>query len=302
MIDRLISSSGRYLRIHAFCPLLVCAVFLLSACTGAAAVGPSTPVGPPKAVLPTVIAATVTSAGEDRATVMPSANAKATKPGKEGKTDKQGQEGREGQLTPTAPDAGPFLAPEMLGRPTDHSMTMNILPAEALEVYVEYGATPGIYTDQTSTATLAGGQPTEITLDDLQPDTRTFYRVRYRAPGATDFAGGEERSVVTQRAPGSAFTFAIQGDSHPERVNKQFDAELYVRALNNAAADRPDFYLTIGDDFSVDNSQDGQRGHGHAALHEAASNGWGWWKRRCSWSTATTSRLRWRTWTARPTT
>ena len=253
MIDRLISSSGRYLRIHAFCPLLVCAVFLLSACTGAAAVGPSTPVGPPKAVLPMVIAPTVTIVGEDRATVMPSANAKATKPGKEGKTDKQGQEGREGQLTPTAPNAGPFLAQEMLGRPTDHSVTMNILPAEALEVYVEYGVAPGVYTARTPAVRLAGSQPFEITLEGLQPDARTYYRIRHRPPGGTEFAAGEERSFITQRSSGSAFTFAIQGDSHPERVNKQFDAELYVRALNNAAADRPDFYLTIGDDFSVDN-------------------------------------------------
>ena len=201
MIDRLISSSGRYLRIRAFCPLLVCAVFLLSACTGAAAVGPSTPVGPPKAVLPTVIAPTVTSAGEDRASVMPPANAKATKPGKEGKTDKQGQEGREGQLTPTAPDAGPFLAPEMLGRPTDHSVTMNILPAEALEVYVEYGATPGIYTDQTSTATLAGGQPTR---DHARRSSaghahllpRALSRSRARLTSLAERSGALSRSVL----------------------------------------------------------------------------------------------------------
>ena len=35
-------------------------------------------------------------------------------------------------------------------------------------------------------------------------------------------------------------------------MDKQFDADLYARALTNAAADRPDFYITIGDDFSVD--------------------------------------------------
>ena len=57
---------------------------------------------------------------------------------------------------------------------------------------------------------------------------------------------------MTQRAPGSTFTFDIQGDSHPERVEKQFNADLYTRTLLSAAADQPDFYMTIGDDFSVD--------------------------------------------------
>ncbi len=63
---------------------------------------------------------------------------------------------------------------------------------------------------------------------------------------------GEEHSFMTQRAPGSTFTFGIQGDSHPERVNKQFNADLYERTLLSAASDQPDFYMTIGDDFSVD--------------------------------------------------
>jgi hypothetical protein len=33
---------------------------------------------------------------------------------------------------------------------------------------------------------------------------------------------------------------------------KEFNADLCVRTLQSAAADRPDFYLNIGDDFSVD--------------------------------------------------
>ena len=54
------------------------------------------------------------------------------------------------------------------------------------------------------------------------------------------------------RDRGSTFVFEIQGDSHPERVKKQFDAALYAQMLSSVAADRPDFYLTSGDDFSVD--------------------------------------------------
>lgn len=71
-------------------------------------------------------------------------------------------------------------------------------------------------------------------------------RLKYNAQA------GAEHTFMTQRAAGSAFTFDIQGDSHPERVNQQFDPGLYTRTLTGAAADQPDLYFAIGDDFSVD--------------------------------------------------
>jgi hypothetical protein len=86
----------------------------------------------------------------------------------------------------------------------------------------------------------------------LQPNTRYYYRVRYRQPGISGYETIPEQSFTTQRVPGSGFIFEIQGDSHPERLKKQFDPDLYLRVLQDAAADRPDFYMTIGDDFSVD--------------------------------------------------
>ena len=195
---------------------------------------------------------------------------------------------------------GPFLAPEILGRPTNHSVTMNVIPTEDLEVYAEFGSTSGAYTARTQTESHLAGTPFEITLDGLQPDTRTYYRIRYRQPGAAEFAAGQERSFWTQRASGSTFTFDIQGDSHPERVNKQFDADPVHAHSANAAADQPDFYMTIGDDFSVDTLK---TVNADTVTHSISTSGsgWGWWARRCSWSTAITSRPRWRTWTARRT-
>jgi hypothetical protein len=144
-----------------------------------------------------------------------------------------------------------LLGSELLGRPTDRSVTLNIVPQQALEIFVEYGTASGVYTAQTNALTIAARTPTEIMLDGLQPDTRYYYRLRYRTPGAAEFQARDEVVLHTQRAPGSTFTFDIQGDSHPER-NHQNDPELYRRTLLNAAADQPDFYLTIGDDFSID--------------------------------------------------
>lgn len=60
-----------------------------------------------------------------------------------------------------------------------------------------------------------------------------------------------EGSFQTCREPGSSFVFELQGDSHPERPF-QNDRVLYAQTLKAVAADNPDFYFAVGDDFSVD--------------------------------------------------
>jgi hypothetical protein len=109
-----------------------------------------------------------------------------------------------------------------------------------------------VYAAQTPAGALVANQPQELTIGSLQTNTRYYYRVRYRATAATPYDAGAEASFMTQRAPGSTFTFAVQGDSHPERVKIMFDSAFYSRTLQTAAADNPDFFLTLGDDFSVD--------------------------------------------------
>ena len=90
------------------------------------------------------------------------------------------------------------------------------------------------------------------TVDGLSANTRYFYRLVFTPSGGS--AGSTtERSFHTARTPGSTFVFGLQGDSHPERVRQQFDSTLYVRTLQAAANDQPDFYVMLGDDFSVDN-------------------------------------------------
>jgi hypothetical protein len=143
-----------------------------------------------------------------------------------------------------------FIATEITGRPTNTSVTVNVVPAVAMNIYYEYGMTSGAYISQTAPQSAAASVPLETLIDGLRPNTRYYYRINYNG------IAGAEHTFVTQRAPGSIFTFDIQGDSHPERVKKQFDANLYTRTLQSAAADQPDFYMTIGDDFSVDALKD----------------------------------------------
>lgn len=144
-----------------------------------------------------------------------------------------------------------FVATEILGRPTNTSATVNVVPAKSMEIYYEYGTASGSYTSRTAAVTAAANAPVDSLIDRLAPNSPCYYRLRYREPGTGPFAAGTEHVFVTQRAPGSTFTFDIQGDSHPERP-QQNDPELYWRTLLAAASDHPDFYMTIGDDFSVD--------------------------------------------------
>jgi len=74
-----------------------------------------------------------------------------------------------------AMDAGPppgseaFLASEILGRPTANSITLNVVPAEPLEAYVEWGPTSGAYDRQTMTSSLVAQEPFVV---DLIPEQR----------------------------------------------------------------------------------------------------------------------------------
>jgi hypothetical protein len=148
-------------------------------------------------------------------------------------------------IAPTSTSAD-FIAYEITGRPTDTSITVNVVPAVDMQIYYEYGTASGAYTAQTTRQSAIANAPLETLINNLEPNTRYYYRINYN--GMT----GAERTFVTQRVAGSTFTFNIQGDSHPERTKNQFDPDLYTRTLLSAAADQPDFYMTIGDDFSVD--------------------------------------------------
>ncbi|MEI6166172.1 MAG: metallophosphoesterase [bacterium] len=139
----------------------------------------------------------------------------------------------------------------ILGRPSDHTVTASVLSAEAMEGFCEYGVAPGNYSKKTGVVALASGKPVDFVLGPLPVDTACVYRLRYRKLGESVFTEGGMHSFHTQRAPGKAFVFEIQGDSHPERP-KQHDSSLYSKTLKAAAADHPDFYMCIGDDFSVD--------------------------------------------------
>lgn len=145
-----------------------------------------------------------------------------------------------------------FVGTELLGCPTDHSVTVNAISLLTLDVYFEFRGQPSVNLERTATVRYPAGRPIEVVLDGLTPDTRYYYRMRYRRPGQPRFSRGPLRSFRTQRAPGTTFTFAVQADSHLEGILRKNDSaavDLYRRTLGNVAEDRPDFHIALGDTF-----------------------------------------------------
>lgn len=161
--------------------------------------------------------------------------------------------------TPGLPASTAFSGNVVLGVPTANSVKANVYaPDQNGIVWLAYGAAPGTLDRQTSHFALVEKTPLEIAVEGLSADTRYYYRLYYLSPSATGPASTDEYTFHTARPPGSTFTFTLQGDSHPEREKSQFSADLYVRTLRTAAADQPDFHLTLGDDFSVDTLDPGK--------------------------------------------
>jgi hypothetical protein len=139
---------------------------------------------------------------------------------------------------------------EILGRPTDTSMTASILFNTATDLYLEYGTSSGVYTQSTTQTTAIGGTPLVIDMQNLVPNTKYYWRTRYRSSGPGTFLSGSEHTFYTQRAPGSTFTFTIESDVH--LYDKKGCTNLYKICLANQAADKPDFMIDMGDTYGDD--------------------------------------------------
>lgn len=140
---------------------------------------------------------------------------------------------------------------EILGRPADSTITVSIMVNQPAEVFWEYSTQPGNHTGTTRVYTTARDIPLEVDFTGLTPDTKYYYRTRYRIAGSTgSFMTGPEHFFHTQRAQGSTFTFTVESDEH--LYDKKGVRSIYQVCLANQAADGPDFMLSLGDIFGDD--------------------------------------------------
>ncbi|MCX6230430.1 MAG: metallophosphoesterase [Bacteroidetes bacterium] len=136
---------------------------------------------------------------------------------------------------------------ELLGRPTNNSITMNVLFDQQVDVYCEYGSISGTYTNTTATLIANANVPLEIDFTGLQTNTKYYYRTRYRSSGSTSaFLAGTEHSFHSPRPAGSSYTFAIEADPH---LDTNSNPAAYTLTLQNIYAKNPDFLIDLGDIF-----------------------------------------------------
>ena len=131
----------------------------------------------------------------------------------------------------------------ILGRPTDHSITMSILWQNDVQVFIHYG--DGDKLDkQFGPIVLKAGEPQEVVVDSLQAATAYSYRVveaTTEKPLLPTLGNGR---FHTQRARGESFSFTVQADSH---LDENCSVSVYEQALQNALSSKPDFHIDMGD-------------------------------------------------------
>ncbi len=132
----------------------------------------------------------------------------------------------------------------IVGRLTDDSGTVRVLFHSDVTAYVSYGEQSGKLSSKTSIQSLHAGEPFDFVIASLAKNTRYFYRVVYQSDGRTQQS--DEFTFHTQRDTDSSFVFTVQADSH---LDENTSGEVYLRTLDNALADQPDFHFALGDTF-----------------------------------------------------
>ena len=109
--------------------------------------------------------------------------------------------------------------------------------------------------------TATGGQPHEVVISGLSPNTHYYYRMVYDGDGdvGDDFETRTQHSFWTQRALGARvhvhhhLRFARQ---HPTPGS----GTTWTQTMNNVNANHPDFQIDLGDTFAMDSVRQRLRG------------------------------------------
>lgn len=140
----------------------------------------------------------------------------------------------------------------VLGRPTDKSVTISLLPIKNLSLYVEYkNASESSYT-KTEVKIVSKATPLLIELTNLTSNSRYSYHIAYSENTGSGYTTGEEHSFQTKRIAGSTFSFTIEADPHP--YDKKGSHTLWDICFKNQLNDNPDFMLDLGDTFGDDHT------------------------------------------------
>lgn len=139
-----------------------------------------------------------------------------------------------------------FVCNELLGRPTNHSITIHAETDKAVEYYYEYGEDSLSFSIQTEVKTSADSVPFVVVLDDLKENTKYYYRLKYREVGTEEFISRSAHWFTTQRSEDASFRFAIEADPH---LDTNSVPSALALTFKNILSYEPDFMLDLGDTF-----------------------------------------------------
>ena len=149
-------------------------------------------------------------------------------------------------------DTTAFVTNQILSCPTDTSIVIRIVPKKILQIYFEFGTTPLAFSNQSETVASTSNVPVRIILRNLSPNTRYYYRIRYKELAASQFVVGDQCTFMTQRAKGSTYIFTLTGDSH--LYDKKGIPSMMKVTMQNILNDHPDFDMEMGDTFGDDHT------------------------------------------------
>lgn len=161
----------------------------------------------------------------------------------------QRQGGGNQRRVATFPESAWKPASFILGRPTSNSVSLTIHARQELSGNVTVLDDAGKKVFESSALHLNSVTPTDVEIVGLKPGASYRYQFVSSSDPSESSPG---YSFTTQRPRGTSFSFAIQGDSHPERTPKMHVPALYERTLLSALSAKPDFMICMGDDFSID--------------------------------------------------
>lgn len=144
---------------------------------------------------------------------------------------------------------GDFVAPGLLGAPTDKSVIFNAVSDKAISGYLAWGTDSTQLTSQTITSAYNAEEPIEIQINGLNSSTRYYYQFFYKLNGDLDFKPATKGSFITQRNKGENFSFAIEADPHLDEASNYIT---FRNALQNMASLKPDFLIDLGDNFMTE--------------------------------------------------
>jgi hypothetical protein len=140
----------------------------------------------------------------------------------------------------------------ILGRPTKNSISISALASEPVKAFIEYGYLKSRYSSKSSIVQIDATTPYVFEIAGLKSNSKVYYRIQYMNSASSTFSMSKQYSFMTPRNKNTTFAFSVQGDTHPERAGKMFNADLYSVTMANILSQQTDFHILLGDDFSID--------------------------------------------------